>query len=511
MSMGFDVVIAAAGAGGRMSEINKDLHKALLPYLGRPILWHLISGIPQGSRIIILVGFRASQIIDFCTLAFPENDFSFVEVDDWVSEKSGTAYSLLQAKPLLTSSFWYIPCDGFFANSVYSQKPLSNRFWVKNVHPALTEHYETFACEQNKIVSRFHKLPNLTDVYAFTGVMYISSSYGFISRLEKSESRDFTDCIQPGENTEELPSWLDLGNPDQYSKHSVPDEEFDFSKTSEFTFLCSNKVIKWWNSDDVPRLKTQKPLARPTMFPGGIQTKGQFLSYERAPGETFYNHSNPERFRFLLNLLSDKFWNEVSLDLDVDLHNFYTEKTLGRINLMDHDDLDQRLEVSSVDGESVKHWREIQKSIPWGYITTNPIPSIIHGDLQFDNIIFDPESLRFSLIDWRPDFGKQSVHGDRYYDYAKLLGGIRLNYSLVKQNQFGFAIKNHDARLSIPTALDSEILEGILREYVTSLELDFKKVEHLVPIIYWNMAPLHKEPFKSFLWLLGIKYFSRLC
>lgn len=510
MSMGFDVVIAAAGAGGRMSEVNKDLHKALLPYLGKPILWHLISGIPKDSRIIILVGFRASQIIDFCTLAFPDKKFAFVEVDDWVSERSGTAYSLLQAKPLLNSGFWYVPCDGVFANSVYSQEPVSDKFWVKNVNPTLTKHYETFACEQNKIVSRFHKLPNLTDVYAFTGVMYISNSHEFLAELEKSGSGDFTDSIQPGEDVEELPSWLDLGNPDEFSKHSIPDEEFDFSKTSEYTFLCSNKVIKWWNSDDVPQLKTQKPLARPEIFPVGIQTKGQFLSYERAPGETFYNHSNPERFRRLLTLLGDKFWNEVSLDLDADLRKFYIEKTLGRINLMNQDDLDQRLEVSKVDGESVMHWRKILKSIPWGYLTANPIPSIIHGDLQFDNIIFDEESLRFSLIDWRPDFGNQSIHGDRYYDYAKLLGGIRLNYSLIKKNKFGFAIENHDAKLSLPTALDSEILEEILREYVAGLGLDFNKVEHLVPIIYWNMAPLHKEPFKSFLWLLGIKYFSRL-
>jgi hypothetical protein len=53
--------------------------------------------------------------------------------------------------------------------------------------------------------------------------------------------------------------------------------------------------------------------------------------------------------------------------------------------------------------------------------------------LQFDNILYDGK--KFKLIDWRDSFG-DSREGDLYYDFAKLLGGIEINYKLIKKNKF---------------------------------------------------------------------------
>ncbi len=39
---------------------------------------------------------------------------------------------------------------------------------------------------------------------------------------------------------------------------------------------------------------------------------------------------------------------------------------------------------------------------------------------------------------------------------------------------------------------------------------DYKKVQQLIPIIFWNMSPLHTAPFDMFLWYLGIKLFEEL-
>ena len=62
------------------------------------------------------------------------------------------------------------------------------------------------------------------------------------------------------------------------------------------------------------------------------------------------------------------------------------------------------------------------------------IPVFIHGDLQFDNIIFGG---KFSLIDWRQDFAG-SFYGDKYYDLAKLYGGMLINYDRIKQNKMSY-------------------------------------------------------------------------
>ena len=60
------------------------------------------------------------------------------------------------------------------------------------------------------------------------------------------------------------------------------------------------------------------------------------------------------------------------------------------------------------------------------------IPCRIHGDLQFDNILITNDK-KFKLIDYRDNFGGKIEYGDKYYDLAKLYGGMILNYSLIKK------------------------------------------------------------------------------
>ena len=51
------------------------------------------------------------------------------------------------------------------------------------------------------------------------------------------------------------------------------------------------------------------------------------------------------------------------------------------------------------------------------------IPCRIHGDLQFDNILITNDK-KFKLIDYRDNFGGKIEYGDKYYDLAKLYGGM---------------------------------------------------------------------------------------
>jgi choline kinase/thiamine kinase-like enzyme len=506
--MGVDVVIAAAGFGGRMLEVNRDLHKALLPYLNKPILWHLIVGIPQEYRIVILTGHRADQIKNFCAIAFPSRKIVYLDVDDWVSEKSGTGYSLLQARDVLEESFWYIPCDGVFSPNIYSEIYACNVFWAKSIDSSLSHHYKTFRSNVGKITESFHKIQNLENVKAFTGVMFIHNTEAFMTELETAQCKEFTDSIRIGEMVENLPSWIDLGNPAEFRRHTVAEGDFDFSKSSEYTFECADTIIKWWNSVDVPELKMKKPIARPNLFPREIRSQGEFLIYNRAVGETLYSSVTPDLFDQLLKLLKSQFWEAETRDISADLVDFYEKKTLSRIEMLNKEVLDNELRVAKVNGTPVAYWRDILKEIPWQYLVDKSATTIIHGDLQFDNIIFDKHNHKFTLIDWRPNFGSQTILGDYYYDLAKLLGGIRLNYAKVKKNEFDILLNGNEAILNIPRALNHELLENVLQKFVHSIGLDFRKVELLTPIIYWNMAPLHKEPFKSFLWILGISYLS---
>ena len=144
------------------------------------------------------------------------------------------------------------------------------------------------------------------------------------------------------------------------------------------------------------------------------------------------------------------------------------------------------------------------KAINWDLLIQINKPSFIHGDLQFDNIIYSDHTNQFTLIDWRHDFSGLKTVGDLYYDFAKMLGGIQVNYHEIKQGKFKFNYHDGEVMFELPVVNESEELVSILESFVEKLGLDFTKVRELVPLIFWNMAPLHKEPFGNLCWSLGI-------
>jgi hypothetical protein len=64
------------------------------------------------------------------------------------------------------------------------------------------------------------------------------------------------------------------------------------------------------------------------------------------------------------------------------------------------------------------------------------------------------------------------------------------------------------AMISIPSAPNRDELIKVLFKTAKSLNLNTRKIWLLVPLILWNMAPLHKEPFSNICWNLGLKYFE---
>lgn len=503
------VIIPTAGTGSRMGNYTKNLNKALLPYKDKPVLSHIIDSFPKDTRFIIPVGYLKEQIKDFCAVAYSDRHIEFLEVDDWTSEKSGTGYTLLQCKNSIKSPFWYVPCDTYFDESVVDKVRNRDCYFVKSV-PEQDTHLYTMFDKNNSFHIHDIKFKQTTPAswVAFTGLMYINDYKDFFKKLGKSNSNEFIGIIKIGSDTASLNSWLDFGSPSIYQTALSKSQKFDFTKKDELTYICNNRVVKWWTDGSVPEKKYKKTLANPEVCPPNCTYQGNYMAYDFWPGKTLYEFNNPVAFFELLYWLDSRVWLKVDADISKAAMEFYRTKSLGRINkfLEKYPNLPI---VDNIDGVAVKDYKHYLNKIDWDYFAKTALPGFVHGDLQFDNVIINSAG-EFVMIDWRHEFAGIVEHGDIYYDLAKLAGGLIINYANIKNHNFNIEVDGSSVTLSIPNVDHITVYQEKLKQYIEGNNLDYNKVQQLVPIIFWNMSPLHTAPFDTFLWYLGIKLFQEL-
>ena len=502
------VIIPTAGLGSRMGNYTKDLNKALLPYKDQPVLAHIIDKFPEDTRFIIPVGYLADQIKEFCSQAYGDRDITFVTVDDYTTAKSGTALTLLQCQSLIDSAFWYVPCDTYFTEQ-FTEGYTENVYFTKQVPATDTQLYTVFELDaSNRISSVVFKQQYQSEQQAFTGLMYIESWAEFFSNLNDLNSNEFIHGINTGSLTQPLTSWLDFGSPTIYQTELSKSRTFDFTKKDELTYICNNRVVKWWLDPTIAKKKYDKVQTNPAVFPNNCTYQGHFMAYDYFEGQTLYEYNNADQFDNLLAWLESSVWQASTEVITLACHEFYKTKSLQRINkfLEQHPNL---APIDSVDGVIVKSYSYYLDRIDWLYLSMNSRAGFMHGDLQFDNIVID-KTYCFKLIDWRHEFAGLVTIGDIYYDLAKMMGGLIINYARIKHHNFDIQFLDNTVTLSIPSVDDFNVYKQQLESYVVRNNLDLNKVKTLVPIIFWNMAPLHTAPFDLFLWYLGLKLFAEL-
>ena len=180
---------------------------------------------------------------------------------------------------------------------------------------------------------------------------------------------------------------------------------------------------------------------------------------------------------------------------------FYKEKTLERLDLF-RKKYPGPEKNTCINGYDIPPIPDLLPQIPWDRLAEG-VPCFMHGDLQFDNIIYDSESNLFKLLDWRQDFAGHIEFGDIYYDLAKLCGGLILNYDLIKLNLFDYHEDSKSISFDFAQRYQSTRYVDILEEFLQSHNYNTSKVKILVGLIYLNMSPLHHPPFDKMLFHLG--------
>jgi thiamine kinase-like enzyme len=248
----------------------------------------------------------------------------------------------------------------------------------------------------------------------------------------------------------------------------------------------------------------QKSKLNPQVFPQITKHKGQFYAYDFQTGETLYQKNNQQIFGELLNWLQEQVWKPQDVEkskMQSACLKFYKDKTLERLDLYQKK-YPGTQGKSTVNGHEIPSTPDLLAQIPWERLTDG-IPCFMHGDLQFDNIIFDEQKKTFKLLDWRQEFAGHVEFGDLYYDLAKMYGGIILNYDYIKLNLLSYSEKDGEIFFDFAQRFQTESYLRTLSGFIEDKKYDLGKVRLLVALIYLNMSPLHHYPFDKMLYSLG--------
>jgi dTDP-glucose pyrophosphorylase len=514
MTISFTVCIVTAGKGSRMGQIGLGLNKALLPIDGKAAISHIIDRFPAQTQFVIGLGYLGQQVRQYLDIAHPDLQFIYIKVDKFEGDGSGPGYSLLCCRQYLQKPFYFVSCDTLWDNDLDFSLS-DNWLGVAHVDPQKSDQYCNLMIANNQVVGLKDKVLVTEPAYqAFVGLCHIQDYQIFWAALasttlvagEHQISNGIQALIQKAKVRSQSINWSDVGDAEKYKSIVSRYENFDFSKSNETLYIVNNRVIKFFVDEKITQRRVEKSNLNPSVFPKISAFNGQFYSYEFQPGETLYKINNQIIFRRFLDFLVKNLWQPKKVDqnkMRSICNDFYYKKTVQRLALYAQKYPTPDVETK-VNGCIIPPIKDLLSATPWNLLEKG-IPSFIHGDLQFDNVLYDAATDSFTLLDWRQDFGGQIEFGDLYYDLAKLYGGIILNYDYIKLNLLSYFESNNEVFIDFAQRFETASYLKILTDFICAQCYDLRRVKLLVALIYLNMSPLHHYPFDKLLFSLGRK------
>ncbi|OGT37070.1 MAG: hypothetical protein A3F11_11630 [Gammaproteobacteria bacterium RIFCSPHIGHO2_12_FULL_37_14] len=506
------VCLLTAGRGSRMGYMGKILNKALFSVNGKAIITHIIEKFPSNTDFVIGLGYLGEQVRHYLEIAHKDRKFIYQEVDNFDKPGSGPGHSLYCCERHLQKAFYFVSCDTLWDN-VLDWDVNNNWLGVDFVEPEISANYCNVKIHDNKIMEILDKVRIPDDSYqAFVGLCFIKDFSVFWEGLKNKTMVAGEHQISNGLNAlikkisiiAKHVQWTDVGDENKFREVIGRYENFDFSKQDEALFIVNKKVIKFFSESGITKSRVQKSTLNTDVFPTITDCAGQFYAYNFQPGYTLYQKNNSHIFQALLRWLDEMLWIPKAIFSELmkeSCMKFYKDKTFERLEKY-HNKYPGSDVTSWINGEKIPPIADLLMQIPWEYLSDG-IPCFIHGDLQFDNIIYDAEKNSFKLLDWRQDFAGHIEFGDLYYDLSKLYGGIILNYDYIKLNLLTYMENENGIFFDFAQRFQTKSYLKILSNYIREKGYNLGKVRLLTPLIYLNMSPLHNYPFDKMLYSLG--------
>jgi NDP-sugar pyrophosphorylase family protein/mannose-6-phosphate isomerase-like protein (cupin superfamily) len=512
------VFLLAAGIGSRLKNLTDSVNKAMLSINNKAIISNIISKFPLEYEIVIALGYKGDELKQYCELVHPNNKFKFVNIKDYNKENSGPGQSALQCKEYLQRPFYFVVADCI----IDSKLPHLDGNWLGVSPTSYPEKYSTVKIDnQDNILDFVNKSEEGFD-NAFIGLASIWDYEIFWEQLENNIKKG--EIVSAFNNTSVYPNfkvkhlkWLDTGNLDDLNKTKdyFNDKPLSLYKvTNEITYTLNNNFYKFNPDKENNKNKTTRAKILNGLIPSNFQSTDNFISYEWESGKTLYEWDS-------INLYT-KFLDRLEFNINKSLvpnanfqnifDNFYKVKTDLRkekfINRFGEKYLDQSFTINGIKHPSFK---DIISKINLESLYHNPVYSLFHGDLQFDNIVYNEELDKYTYIDWRESFGGSTEYGDVYYDLAKIYGGILIPYNLAKQDNF-ITLSEGSSFINYSYNKSENLIKfaNIYKNWVIEKGWDWDKVKLITALIFLNMSPLHDEKFGKMLWFKSLELFDEI-
>lgn len=504
------VLILAAGLGSRLKHHTKSKNKALVPINNKAIISHIIDKFPDSYDVIIAVGYQKESLIEYCKLAHPNRNFTFVEVDKWENSKIGPGYTALKCKKHLQRPFYITTADCL----VDGELPKLDGNWLGVYPTGCPEKYSTAKLDENSNILEFVNKSDKGFDYAFIGLASIWDYTIFWNQLESNfedtelVSAWYVPNIYPTLKAKKL-KWFDTGNLDdiEKAKEHFNDKPLSLHKEiDEITYKIGNKFLKFNSDQNVTKNRTLRGNILKDLIPSDFNGTNNFISYNWEDGITLYEYNSIHIYNkflvFFENVIKNsKTWTNPTL-----IKPFYVDKTSSRIDLFIKKYGTSYYEDSfEINGKSYPSLKSIMEKINFNF-DDHLLYSAFHGDLQFDNIIFNSNLEKFTYIDWRESFAGDISGGDLYYDLSKLYGGCILPYNILKKDD-SISITEGSSIIKYCHDTTSQLTEFIksYENWLINNNYDLNKVKLITGLIYLNMSPLHNNKFNKMLWFKSIE------
>ena len=502
----YKVLLTTSGLGSRLGNLTKFTNKSLVRVGDKAVISHIIESYPQDVEFVITLGHYGSHVKQYLSLAHPDRNITFVEVDNYMGEGSSLLYSISLCKEYLQCPFVFHACDTLLPKNYIDEVDFSSNWSVGGIGEN-SQSYRTLNCLNGKISSINEKGEQNFD-YVYVGVSGFYDYEIFWNTckniLKTVNTSDLSDCHVIRKMNEfsviSLNEWYDIGNIDalKITRSKIKGTIQVLDKEDENIFVFDNFVVKFFHNKKICYNRVLRSESLIGLTPKLLNSTENFYKYEYVVADLLSDTVNRIKFSKLLKWAKENLWiPKEQENFYENALSFYKDKTLLRIEkFLDKHNLFDKVEY--INGIEVPKIMDLVSQINFGDIIGKK-PTGFHGDFILDNIL---TSESFTLIDWRQEFNGIIESGDMNYDLAKLNHNLVMNHDMLYHNYFQIDFsKGITCDVLVKKSLiDCKI---ILKTFCDENDINFNSIEILTALIWINMSPLHDHPLDMFLYYFG--------